>query len=210
MVEGGDQPDVPGQKHAVAEHVAGHVSDARHGEVLVLDVDAEGAEVSPHRHPGAAGGDPHGLMVVALRPAGGEGVSEPELVLPGNRVRHVGERRGPLVGGDDEIGVVPVVTDDAVRRSDLAVDEVVGHVEKPPHERAVAGRDLGEQRVPARGWGLHDEPALGADRHDDGVLHGLGLRQPENLSAEVLGTVGPAQPAAGDRTTPQVHALDAG
>ena len=209
MVEGGDQPDVPGQQHAVAEHVTGHVPDARHGEVLVLHVDAEGPEVPPDRHPGAAGGDPHGLVVVALRPAGGEGVPEPERVLPGDLVRHVGERRGPLVGGDDEVGVVPVVAHDAVRRHDPAVDQVVGHVEQPPHERAVAGRDLGVQRVPARGWGLHDEPALGADRHDDGVLDGLGLRQPEYLGAEVLRAVRPAQPAAGDRTAPQVHALDA-
>ena len=209
VVEGGDQSDVPGQQHAVAEHVTGHVPDARHGEVLVLHVDAEGPEVPPDRHPGAASGDPHGLVVVALRPAGGEGVPEPERVLPGDLVGHVGERRGPLVGGDDEVGVVPVVAHDAMRRHDPAVDQVVGDVEQAPHERAVAGRDLGVQRVPARGWRLHDEPALGADRHDDGVLDGLGLRQPEYLGAEVLRTVGPAQPAAGDRTAPQVHALDA-
>ena len=210
MVERGDQPDVPGQQHAVAEDVTGHVPDAHHGEVLVLHVDAERPEVPPDRHPRAAGGDPHRLVVVALRPAGGEGVPEPERVLAGDRVRHVGERRGALVGGDDEVGVVPVVAHDAVRRHDPAVDHVVGDVEQPADERPVAGRDLGVQRVPARGWRLHDEPALGADRHDDGVLDGLRLGEPEDLGAEVLRPVRPAQPAAGDGAAPQVHALDPG
>ena len=89
MVEGGDQSDVPRQQHAVAEDVTGHVPDARHGEVPVLHVDAEGPEVPPHRHPGTPGGDPHRLVVVALRPAGGEGVPEPERVLAGDPVCHV-------------------------------------------------------------------------------------------------------------------------
>ena len=96
-----------------------------------------------------------------------------------------------------------------MRRHDPAVDHVVGDVEQPAHERPVAGRDLGLQRVPAQGWRRHDEPALGADRHDDGVLDGLGLGQPEDLGAEVLRTVRPAQPAAGDGPAAQVHALDA-
>jgi hypothetical protein len=34
VVEGGHQPDVLGQQHAVAEDVAGHVADADDGEVL--------------------------------------------------------------------------------------------------------------------------------------------------------------------------------
>ena len=45
VVEGGQQADVPRQQHAVAEHVAGHVADADDGEVGLLDVDAELAEV---------------------------------------------------------------------------------------------------------------------------------------------------------------------
>ena len=41
MIKGGDQPDVAGQQHAVAEDITGHVPDADHGEVLVLHVDPE-------------------------------------------------------------------------------------------------------------------------------------------------------------------------
>ena len=52
------------------------------------------------------------------------------------------------------------------------------------------------------------EAALGAGRHDDGVLDHLRLDQPEDLGAEVLAPVGPAQPAAGHRAEAQVHALD--
>ena len=87
MVEGGDQSHVPGQQHAVAEHITGHVADARHGEVIVLHVDAEGPEVPPDRHPGAARGDPHRLVVVALRSTGGERIPKPERVLPRDLVR---------------------------------------------------------------------------------------------------------------------------
>ena len=53
VVERGDQPDVPRQQHAVAEHVAGHVADADDREVRVLHVDAElrgsGASPTPTR-----------------------------------------------------------------------------------------------------------------------------------------------------------------
>ena len=54
------------------------------------------------------------------------------------------------------------------------------------------------------------EAALAARRHDDGVLDHLGLDEPEDLGAEVLAPVGPAQAAAGDLAEAQVHALDAG
>ncbi len=55
---------------------------------------------------------------------------------------------------------------------------------------------------------LAEEPALGADRHDHGVLDHLRLDQAEHLGAEVVATVGPAQPTARDRAEAQVHALD--
>ena len=97
------------------------------------------AEVPPHRLPGAAGGDAHRLVVVADRAAGGERVAEPEPVVLGHAVGDVGERRGALVGGDHEVGVVAVVADDAGRRDGLVADQVVGDVEQPGDERLVAG-----------------------------------------------------------------------
>ena len=41
VIEGGDQPDLLRQQHAVAEHVARHVADADHRERLALTVLAQ-------------------------------------------------------------------------------------------------------------------------------------------------------------------------
>ena len=75
MVEGGDEPGLARQQHAVAEHVARHVAAAGGRERLLLDVPglvalAHLAEMPLHRLPGAARGDAHGLVVVAGGPAG--------------------------------------------------------------------------------------------------------------------------------------------
>jgi hypothetical protein len=107
-----DQADVLRQQHAVAEHVAAHVADADDRDVGRLRVDAELAEVAPHALPRPAGGDAHGLVVVAVRAAGGEGVAQPEAARLGDLVRDVRERRRALVGGDHEVRVVAVVADD--------------------------------------------------------------------------------------------------
>ena len=56
---------------------------------------------------------------------------------------------------------------------------------------------------------LGQEAALGADRHDHGVLDLLRLDQAEHLGAEVLRPVGPAQAAARDLAEAQMDALDA-
>lgn len=55
VVEGGDQTDVLGEQHAVAEDVAGHVADADDREVLGLGVVAQLAEVPLDGLPRAAG-----------------------------------------------------------------------------------------------------------------------------------------------------------
>ncbi|KPC76717.1 hypothetical protein ADL26_05155, partial [Thermoactinomyces vulgaris] len=65
VVEGGDEADVLGEEHAVAEDVAAHVADADGGEVLRLGVEAFGAEVAFHGFPCASCGDAHLLVVVA-------------------------------------------------------------------------------------------------------------------------------------------------
>lgn len=159
----------------------------------------------------AAGGDAHALVVVTGRAARGEGVTEPEVVLEGDLVGDVGERRGALVGGDDEVRVVLVVAHHVLRRHDLARDQVVGDVEQRRDEGAVAGDALGEPGVTVHGGVrelLGDEAALGADRHDHGVLDHLRLDQAEDLRTEVLTPVGPAQAAARDLAEAQVHALD--
>ncbi len=218
VVERGHQPNVLGQQHSVAEHVAAHVADADDGEVLGLGVHAHFAEVPLDAFPCALGGDAHGLVVVADRPAGGERVAEPEAVGLRDLVGDVGERRRALVGGHHEVGVVTVTAHDIGWGDDLAggLVDVVGEVEQTRDEQLVAGDALGALRVAVGGCVaggrrrlLDDESALGADGHDDGVLHRLRLDQAEDLGAEVLFAIRPPQPAAGDEAEPQVHALDA-
>ena len=64
-------------------------------------------------------------------------------------------------------------------------------------------------RVPPAGSMLRHEAALGADRHDDGVLDLLRLHQAQHLGAEILRPVGPADAAARHLAEAQMHALDA-
>ena len=78
-------------------------------------------------------------------------------------------------------------------------------------ERPVARDALGEPAVAVRagsGARLATNPPLAPTGDDDRVLDGLRLHQSQDLGAEVLPAVRPAQPAAGDRAEPQVHAFD--
>ena len=163
MVERGDQPNVLGQQHSVAEHVTAHVADADDGEVLGLGVDAHLAEVPLDAFPRALGGDAHRLVVVADRTAGGERVAEPEAVGLRDLVGDVGERRGALVGGHDEVRVVTVAAHDVAGRDDLAggLVDVVGDVEQSRDEQLVAGDALGALGV-AVGGGVAGGPSAAA------------------------------------------------
>ena len=81
MIECRQQTDVPRQQHSVAEHVAGHIADADDGEVLLLNVDADLAEMALDALPGAAGSDRHFLMVISCGSAGCAGITQPVAVL---------------------------------------------------------------------------------------------------------------------------------
>ena len=203
------QAGVLGQHHAVAEHVAGHVADADAGEVLVLAIAAQRAEVALDRLPRTARGDTHALVVVAVRAARGVRVAEPVIVADGNGVGDVGELGRALVGGDHQVRVVGVMAHDVGRMHDLAVDQVVGQVQQAVVEHLVAGDALGLLRiaVAAERRLLDEESALGADRHDDRVLDHLRLDQAQHLGAEILAPVGPAQAAARHRAEAQVDAF---
>src|SRR6266540_3394105 len=200
VIERGDELDMCGQQHAIAEHVARHVADAHGGEIGHLRVDAHLAEMPLDRLPDAARGDAHRLVVVADGAAGRERVAEPVTVFGRHRVRVIGERRRALVGGDDEIRVVRVVPTHLRRRDDGVADTVVGHIEQAPQVILIAGDALLHEGVAVgRGRRLfQNESSLRADRHDDDVLHHLRLDEAEDLGAEVLGPVRPAKPAARD------------
>ncbi len=209
VVEGGEQPDVLREQQAVAEDVARHVADADDGEVLRLDVDADLAEMPLDTLPSAACRDTHFLVVVAGRAAGSEGVAEPVAVLGGDRVGDVREAGRALVGSNHQVGIVRVGADHVRRWDHLAADEVVGEVEQGADEQPVAFGAFGLGCVARGRQPPRDEAALRADRHDHGVLDVLRLHQAENLGAEVLAPVGPADAAACDLAHAQVHALDA-
>ena len=212
MVEGGHQADVLGQQHAVSEHVAGHVADSYGRELLGLGVDPEFAEVPLDRLPRPAGGDSHLLVVEPGRTAGGEGVAQPEPVGARDGVGDVGERRGSFVRRDDEVRVVAVVANHSLGRDDLPVDEVVRDIEQRADEDPVRRDAFGQPRVAVCGrigQALGKETALRAGGHDDGVFDRLGLDQTEDLGAEILPAVRPAQPAAGHRAEAQMHTLHA-
>ena len=197
VIEGGDQPDMRGLQHAVAEDVARHVADAGDGKVLPLHVDSHFAKMALDAFPCAAGGDRHFLVVITRRAAGGEGIPQPEAVFRGECVGDIGERGGALVGGDDEVGIVAVVAHHERRPDDLVADDVVSDVEHAANEGSIAGDDLGRLGFASADEGaLHDEAALGAHRHDDGVLHLLGLHAPEDFGPEILAPIGPADSAA--------------
>ena len=218
MVESGDQERVFRAQHPVAEDVAGHVTDARGREFLVLAVDAQLREMPLDRFPRPAGGDAHGLVVVAHGTARGERVTEPESVFLRDRVREVRERGGALVGGNHEVGVVAVQCDDALRRHDrflsvLRGHQVVGDVQERADEETVRGPTLGHPRFAVRrgiGQLLGEESTFGPGRDDDGVLDHLGLDQAEHLGPEVLATIRPAQATAGDVAEAQMYTLDSG
>ncbi len=94
---------------------------------------------------------------------------------------------------------------------DLVVDDVVGDRQQRADEGLVAGAPLGrpglavERRI---GQLLGIEPALRAGWHDNRVLDPLRFHQPEDLGAEIVAPVGPAQAAARDGAAAQVDPLD--
>src|SRR4029077_11062011 len=91
VIESTEQADMTRLQHAVAEHIARHVTDAHYGEVGGLDVDAEFAEMALYELPDAPRGDAHCLVVVPHRAAGGECVAEPIPVFSRDRVGEIGE-----------------------------------------------------------------------------------------------------------------------
>ena len=174
------------------------------------DVDVHFAEMPLHRLEGAARGDAHLLVVVAGRAAARESVAEPIAVFGRYGVRRVGEGRRALVGGDHEIGIVVLVPHHRLGRHDLVAVEIVGDVEEARDEDAVGGEPLGRDRLAASGrQPFRHEAALGADRNDHGVLDLLRLGEAEDLGAEVLRPVGPADAAARHLAEAEMDAVDA-
>ena len=212
VVESRHQADMRGEQHAVTEDIAGHVADTHHGEIRLLDVDTHLAEMPLHRHPGAAGGDAHLLVVVAGAAAGGEGITQPEIIVGGDTVGDIGERGSALVRCHHQVGILLVLRHNVLRAHDTDFGAVVGNVQQAPDEQLVALDALLLHLVPGhlRPQLLRHEATLGADRHDHRVLYLLGFHQAQHLGAEILQPVGPAQPAPRHLAAAQVNAFHPG
>ena len=92
---------------------------------------------------------------------------------------------------------------------DAVGDDVVGQVEKAADQDLVAFDGFGAELIVRRRRLLDDETAFRPDRDDDRVFDRLRLHQPEDLGAEILLAVGPADAAARDLAGAHMHALDA-
>ncbi len=138
---------------------------------------------------------------------------QPEVAADGNLVGDVGEGRRALVCGHHEVRIVAVIANDVLGADGPTFHNVVRHAQQRRHEESVASDALGQPpRAVLTGirQRLGHEAALGADRNDDRVLHHLGLDQAQNLGAEILAAIRPAQAAAGHAAEAQVETLDAG
>ena len=96
-------------QHAVAEHVARHIADARDRERDFGNIDIHLAEMPFHGFPGAARRDADLFVVVARRSTGREGIVEPEPVFAGDGIGKIRKCCGALVGGDHQIRIVAVM-----------------------------------------------------------------------------------------------------
>jgi len=196
MVEGGDQAHGARSEQPVPEHVAGHVADTHHAHGITGHVDTELPEVVGHRDPGALGGHAVALVVVAVPATGCEGVVEPEPGPRGDGVGGVGEGRGAAVGSDDEVGVIAVVADHPGWWHHPVAVEVIGDVEQAPDEGHVLAPRLRSGGGGILGFARQHEPALGTRGDDDRVLEHLCLDEVEDLVADVIAPIRPAQSTA--------------
>ena len=213
MIKGREQFGLFAEQHPIAEHIARHVTDTHHGEGLSLNVLAQLAEVTLDGLPSSTGGNTHHLVVIAHRTPRGEGIGEPKPVAVGNPIGDVGEGRRPLVGGDHQIGIVPIMNHHMLGVDHLAVRrQVVGDVQQTFKEGRIGADPLGANSVLTTAlWQLLGiEAALGPDRNNDRVFDLLRLDQTQDFRPEIVSSITPAQTAPRHRAEPQMHTLHMG
>ena len=116
--------------------------------------------------------------------------------------------RRPFVGRDHQVRIVAVIPDHRRRMHHAALDDGVRHVEETGDELPIAIDQIGIEGGARRQVAFQHEPAFRADRHDDRVLQHLGLHQAEDLGAEIVVAVAPAQAAARHPAAAQMNALE--
>ena len=81
--------------------------------------------------------------------------------------------------------------------------QIVRKVQEAPHECLVLLPFLLGHLVAVGDVPKSDVPALRASRYDDRILDHLGVHEPEDLGAEIVGSVAVADPATGDPRAPR-------
>ena len=148
-----------------------------------------------HRFPGAAGGDTHGLVVVANGASGSKRIAEPEPSSKCQFIGDVAECGGALVGRHHEVAVITIVAHGEFRWHHCGAHQIVGEFEQRLDEQAVARHHLVLHGL-AVGEGPADhEATLGSGGHDDGILHRLGLHETEDFGTEIFRPLRPPDTA---------------
>ena len=111
--------------------------------------------------------------------------------------------------GPDEIRVIALSSHPTLWNTDLAVDNVVSNFEQRRDEGLVASDAVGKDLVAAAsGDALGKKTAVGAGRHNNGVLHDLSFHQAKHCGAEIFTSIRPAQTTASDIATAQMDTFD--
>ena len=153
MIEGGEELGFFRAQHRIAKDIARHVAHAHAGEGLGLNIAIQLAEMTLHRLPGTARRDAHLLVVIALAAAGGEGIAKPETAAERDLIGDVRKCRGALVGGDDKIGIIAVITNHVRRRDHIAIrSDIVGEIEQRAHEGFVGRNACCLHNIARRTW----------------------------------------------------------
>ena len=206
VVKGRHQLDMLRQQHTVAKNIAAHIANTNHREILFLDIHTHLAEVSLHSDPGTPRGNTHPLVVVAVAATGGKGITEPEVIGPGNIIGCIGESSCALVCRHHQVGIAAIATDHIHRRNHLAIDQVIADIQQRLHIEHIAGNALLQPGLATivQGSLLGNKTALGTGGNNYRIFHLLCLDQPQHLGAVILHPVGPAQATAGHLATPQM------
>ena len=148
--------------------------------------------------PGTLGGDTHFLVVVTNRAARSERIAQPVAVFDRDCVGVIGECGCSLVGRDNEVRVICIVPNHALRRYHQALDEVVCQIKQAAQEVLITGDAFFQigLSVACRRRHFQHEPAFRTNRHDDSVLHHLRFDESEHFGAEIFRAIRPAQTAA--------------
>src|SRR6478672_4534400 len=93
--------------------------------------------------PGTTRGDPHLFVVVTGGAAGRERVVEPKIPRLGEAVGNIRESRSSLVGCNDQVRILIIMANDALRMNDVVGTDVVGQIEQRANEELIGRHALG-------------------------------------------------------------------